>query len=84
MTKMIFYGLLIYFLYKVIFDVVVPVSNGVKTVKQNMEKMQREATRTASDQGNAGSTSYSKDQSNTSKKEAPKDAEYIDFEEVKK
>lgn len=84
MTKMIFYGLLIYFLYKIIFDVVVPVSNGVKSVKQNMEKMQREAARTASEQGNTGSTSYSKDQSNTSKKEAPKEAEYIDFEEVKK
>lgn len=84
MTKMIFYGLMIYFLYKVIFDVVVPVSNGVKTVKQNMEKMQREAARATSEQGPAGSASYAKEQANSSKKEIPKDAEYIDFEEVKR
>jgi len=48
MMKMLLYGLLIYFLYKVIFEIVVPVSRGVRSVRQNM------------------------------------DAEYIDFEEVKK
>ncbi len=71
--------MLIYFLYKVIFQVVVPVSNGVKTVRQNMEKMQQqqaEAIKKAQQASTAAATA--------SKKEAPIEAEYIDFEEVKK
>ena len=71
--------MLIYFLYKVIFQVVVPVSNGVKTVRQNMEKMQQqqaEAIKKAQHASTAAATA--------SKKEAPIEAEYIDFEEVKK
>jgi type II secretory pathway component PulM len=79
MMKLILYGMLIYFLYKVIFQVVVPVSNGVKTVRQNMEKMQQqqaEAIKKAQQASTAAATA--------SKKEAPIEAEYIDFEEVKK
>jgi hypothetical protein len=79
MMKLIIYGMLIYFLYKVIFQVVVPVSNGVKTVRANMEKMQQqqaEAMKKAQ-QANTAST-------NVPKKETPVEAEYIDFEEVKK
>jgi type II secretory pathway component PulM len=79
MMKLILYGMLIYFLYKVIFQVVVPVSNGVKTVRQNMEKMQQqqaEAIKKAQQASTAAATA--------SKKEVPIEAEYIDFEEVKK
>ena len=79
MMKLILYGMLIYFLYKVIFQVVVPVSNGGKTVRQNMEKMQQqqaEAIKKAQQASTAAATA--------SKKEAPIEAEYIDFEEVKK
>jgi Sec-independent protein translocase protein TatA len=88
--KLIIYGLVIYLLYKVIFEVVVPVSNGVKTVKRNMEQMQRqqaEAFRQAQNRGgqtqqtNTGHTSAT---TSAAKKEAPVEAEYIDFEEVKK
>jgi hypothetical protein len=78
MMKLIIYGMLVYFLYKVIFQVVVPVSNGVKTVRANMEKMQQQAeAMKKAQQANAANA-------NTPKKEAPIDAEYIDFEEVKK
>jgi hypothetical protein len=38
MSKLIFYGIMIYFLYKLIFNVVVPVSKGVRTVRQTMEQ----------------------------------------------
>lgn len=78
MTKMIFYGLLIYFLYKVIFDIVVPVSNGVKKAKRSMEQMQEAAgaSQRADAKGTPTPTSKSP--------EAPVEAEYIDFEEVKK
>jgi 6,7-dimethyl-8-ribityllumazine synthase len=77
--KLLIYGLVIYFLYKVIFDIVVPVSNGVKTVRQNMEQMQ-EAAKTAA----ANTTTTQKKAQQNAAATAPKEAEYIDFEEVKK
>ena len=88
--KLIIYGLVIYLLYKVIFDVVVPVSNGVKTVRNNMEQMQRqqaEAFRQAQSRAGQSNTTRSSQTNTTTsapKKEVPTDAEYIDFEEVKK
>ncbi len=81
MMKMLLYGLLIYFLYKVIFEIVVPVSRGVKSVRQNMEQMQA-AAKKAQEQQNAH---YEQQQTQSSKPKAESvDAEYIDFEEVKK
>ena len=81
MMKMLLYGLLIYFLYKVIFEIVVPVSNGVKSVRQNMEQMQ-EAARKAQEQQNAR---FNQQQAQATKSKVDtEDAEYIDFEEVKK
>ncbi len=81
MMKMLLYGLLIYFLYKVIFEIVVPVSKGVKSVRQNMEQMQA-AAKKAQEQQNAH---YQQQQTQSSKSKVEAvDAEYIDFEEVKK
>jgi hypothetical protein len=77
MMKLIIYGLVIYLLYKVIFDVVVPVSKGVKTVKRSMEQMQRQ-------QAEAFRQAQENTTSSGPKKEVPVDAEYIEFEEVKK
>jgi hypothetical protein len=90
MMKLIIYGLVIYLLYKVIFEVVVPVSKGVKTVKRNMEQMQRqqaEAFRNAQEatgHANGPSAGQGNSTQNTPKKEVPVEAEYIEFEEVKK
>ena len=47
MMKLLIYGFLIYLLYKIIFDVVVPVRKGVKTVRQNMEAMQKKMAEAA-------------------------------------
>ena len=82
MTKFILYGFLIYFLYKVIFQVVVPVSKGVKSVRQNMEQMQKQQAdaRNAQNSQKAGQNTSA----NYAHKEAPVEAEYIEFEEVKK
>jgi hypothetical protein len=74
--------MLIYFLYKVIFQVVVPVSKGVKSVRQNMEQMQKqqaEAVRNAQNSQNSGQNTNA-----ATPKEEPVEAEYIEFEEVKK
>ena len=83
MMKLLLYGLLIYFLYKVIFEIVVPVSKGVKTVRQNMEQMQQaakdaEAIRQANSRTHQQANTQATKQNNT-----PVESEYIDFEEVK-
>ena len=85
MWKYIIDGLIIYLLYKVIFEIIVPVSKGVKTVRRNMEQVQRqqaEAFKRA--QEAAGQNNATQTNSSAPKKEAAIDAEYIDFEEVKK
>lgn len=74
------YGLLIYFLYKVIFDIVVPVSKGVKSVRQNMEQMQQAAAK--AQEKTSSNTQQNKQQQ--TKVSSPDSSEYIDFEEVKK
>jgi Sec-independent protein translocase protein TatA len=79
MMKFIIYGMLIYFLYKLIFQVVVPVSKGVKSVRQNMEQMQKKQAEAARKANNTHNTT-----AQTAQKEAPVEAEYIEFEEVKK
>ncbi len=60
-----------------------PVSKGVKSVRQNMEQMQRqqaEAVRNAQNSQKSGQNTSA----NYASKEAPVEAEYIEFEEVKK
>ena len=81
MSKLIFYGLMIYFLYKLIFNVVVPVSKGVRTVRQTMAQARDAA---AKQQANANASSNSTFNSNPKPANPPIEAEYIEFEEVKK
>ena len=60
----------------------VPVSKGVKSVRQNMEQMQKQQAdaRNAQNSQKAGQNTSA----NYAPKEAPVEAEYIEFEEVKK
>ena len=82
MTKLLIYGFLIYLLYKLIFNVVLPVRKGVKTVRQNMEEMQRKMAE--AQQQNANYTGFTNQNApKVPKDSAKKDAYYIDFEEVK-
>ena len=60
---------------------VVPVSKGVKTVRQTMEQARDAA---AKQQANANTRSNSTFNSNPKPDSPPIEAEYIDFEEVKK
>ena len=77
MLKMIIYGFLFYFLYKVIFEIVVPVSKGVKTVRSKMEQMQSQARQNAENQ------QFKENTPSKPAQEVPKAEDYIDFEEVK-
>ena len=60
---------------------VVPVSKGVRTVRQTMERARDAA---AQQQANANTRSNSTFNSNPKPASPPIEAEYIDFEEVKK
>ncbi len=60
---------------------VVPVSNGVKTVRQTMEQARDAA---AKQQADANTRQNSTFNSNPKPASPPVEAEYIDFEEVKK
>jgi len=81
MSKLIFYGIMIYFLYKLIFNVVVPVRKGVRTVRQTMEQ-ERDAA--AKQQANTNARSNSTFNNSPKPASPPVEAEYIEFEEVKK
>jgi hypothetical protein len=86
MTKLLIYGFLIYLLYKLIFNVVLPVRKGVKTVRQNMEEMQRKMAEAQQQNANySGFTTQNppKEAPKVPKDSAKKDADYIDFEELK-
>ena len=82
MTKLLIYGFLIYLLYKLVFNVVLPVRKGVKTVRQNMEEMQRKMAE--AQQQNANYSGFtSQNAPKVTKDPVKKDADYIDFEEIK-
>ncbi len=86
MTKLLIYGFLIYLLYKLIFNVVLPVRKGVKTVRQNMEEMQRKMAEAQGQNTNfSGFTNQNPPKSapKSNSESVKKDADYIDFEEVK-
>jgi hypothetical protein len=86
MMKLLIYGFLIYLLYKIIFDVVLPVRKGVNTVRQNMEEIQRKMAEAQQQNGRNNGFS-SQNPTNTPPKSSIKpsstDADYIDFEELK-
>ena len=86
MTKLLIYGFLIYLLYKLVFNVVLPVRNGVKTVRQNMEEMQRKMAEAQGQNANySGFTNQNppKAAPKSNQDSEKKDTDYIDFEEVK-
>ena len=78
MFKIVFYFLIAYLLYKLIFDVVVPVSKATSQVKDRIREMQEEQLRQQQ--------AYRQQSSATPPPQQAKPAEkgdYLDFEEVK-
>jgi len=69
-----------------VFNVVLPVRKGVKTVRQNMEEMQRKMAEAQGQNTNyTGFTNQNapKEPPKATKDSVKKDADYIDFEELK-
>lgn len=78
MLKIIIYGILFYFLYKLIFDFIIPVSRATKQIKTKIREAQQEQERRFQ-----GQQQQAEKQQQFQKNEPAKDTEYIDFEEVK-
>ena len=75
MMKLIFYAILIYVLYKLIFDFIIPVSKATGQIKTRIREAQQQQSRFQEKQPET--------QARFQKNDPPKDAEYIDYEEVK-
>ncbi len=77
LLKILLWGLVIYYLYKFVFGVVVPVSKAAKQMKNTVQKMQ-EAQQKHQQQPTEPIIPKNKPSS------TPKsDTDYIDFEEIK-
>jgi hypothetical protein len=70
----------LYFLYKLIFDFIIPLAKTTKQVKKQFNSMQEQMQeKQAAFNQQASATKAS----NTAPKQAPKKDDYIDFEEIK-
>lgn len=79
LAEIFFYGVVIYLIYKFIFDFVVPVSHAGKQMKQQFKD--------AGDRMQQASNAYQSNQAAPKKDSQPSKTvvgDYIDFEEVKK
>ena len=74
--------LILYLLYKLVFDFIIPVSRSTAQFRNNVNEMrnrQEEQMRTGQQQNNRSGTKPASNKKNTT----TTDGEYIDFEEVK-
>jgi uncharacterized protein YybS (DUF2232 family) len=79
LAEVFFYAIVIYLIYKIIFDFIVPVSHAGKQMKQQFHDMH--------DQMRQRSNNYQQrpeQQNNRQEKSKRVVGDYIDFEEVKK
>jgi hypothetical protein len=77
MFKLIFWGFLLYLLYKFIFELVIPVSKATKNIRAKMQEQQQfmEAERYRK--------TNSPVQTTTPEKKPRSGSDYIEFEEIK-
>lgn len=78
--------LVLYLIYKIVFDFVVPVAKTTSHFKSQVSEMQRmqEEMRKRQQQQASQQQNYSRaNQANTKKDTTTTDGEYIDFEEIK-
>lgn len=78
MIKVLLELFVLYMLYKLIFDFIIPIYNTTKQVKQKVNEMQRNMNEQANQQQHNQFTGPTKDAS-----PKPKSDDYIEFEEVK-
>lgn len=82
MTKLILYGILLYLLYKFVFELVIPVSKATTQVKDKLKEMQEQQLR-QQQQYQQQQAQAAQAQAQQAKQADSKASDYIDFEEVK-
>jgi type II secretory pathway component PulM len=82
MMKLLFYGFLIYALYRFVFNVVVPVSKASSQIKSTLQEMQAQQAAAAARAQQEQAAQAQRQAKTEASKPAPKE-DYIDFEEVK-
>jgi len=81
MIKLIFYGLVAYLIYKLVFELIIPVGKASSQMREKIQQMQ-DQQQFQQQQYQQQSQSYSKPQEANKPKETT-DKDYIEFEEVK-
>jgi len=79
LAEVFFYGIVIYLIYKIVFDFFVPVSHASKQMREQFRNMNEHAQQHANDY-----QQKSQPQNNPQPKSKNVVGDYIDFEEVKK
>ena len=82
LAEIIFFALLGYFIYKVVFDVSVPVSHAARQMKQQFRDIHQQGQRQAGAYQQQQPADARPPRPETPRPKHPSD-EYIDFEEVK-
>ncbi len=80
MIKLIFYGLVVYLIYKLVFEFVIPVSKASNQMREKLQQMQEQQR---FQQQQARTQSQPKAEPVASTKTAASDKDYIEFEEIK-
>ena len=87
MFKLIIFGILLYVLYKLVFEIVVPVSTVATQMKKQVEEMRKQQANAQQQAYTTNHTSAATAQTNAAHQQKTNTAsnsdEYIDFEEVK-
>jgi Sec-independent protein translocase protein TatA len=79
LAEIFFYGIIIYLVYKLVFDLILPVSHATKQMKQQFNDVRNNMQ----EQQNRPQQNHNPHQQTTPQQSKNKTGEYIDFEEVK-
>jgi hypothetical protein len=83
MSKLIFYGILIYLLYKFVFELVVPVGKASTQMRQTVREMQEQQLRQQQQAAAREAEAQKQRQAQATARAAQPAGDYIDFEELK-
>lgn len=83
MTKLIIYGILLYLLYKFVFELVIPVSKATSQVKDKLKEMQEQQLRQQQQYQQQQAQAAQAQAQQAKQAETKTGGDYIDFEEVK-
>lgn len=82
-AELIFTIFILYLLYKLVYNVIVPVSKATSVVRNRMQEMQQDQTRNQHTYQEQQQSAGFRGSSNKRHDSTTTDGEYIDFEEVK-